>query len=389
VTVAGRGTLAPAPGTRTPVPPWLRENADKEQPRIFTTEVQSDRTTATPRKSVSMLVVPLCHQGEIIGALGIVSAGGRRHFGDSSLRFGRALGDLASVALHRAEALDREQRARSEAESAVRTRDAVVSIVSHDLRNPLMAILGSAELLLEMIHDDAQGTLRPQLEALKHAASTMDRLVRDLLDVTRLESGPLPVTRRPLSIIEVVREVVGMFQPAVRSRRVAVTCDTPKDVPLLLGDRDRLGQALSNLIGNAVKFTPEGGVVHVAVEVQPAAIRVSVHDTGPGIPQDQLGRLFDRFWQASREDSRGLGLGLTIVKAIVEAHGGSVAVESTVKKGSTFSITLPRSDVETGPRPAARATPPSMEHRPRAARERSYNAALLFSAPMPDSETTD
>ena len=389
VTVAGRGTLAPEPGTRTPVPPWLRENADKEQPRIFTTEVQSARTATTSRKSVSMLVVPLCHQGDVIGALGIVSAGGRRHFGDSSIRFGRALGDLASVALHRAEALDREQRARTEAESAVRTRDAVVSIVSHDLRNPLMAILGSAELLLEMIHDDVQGNVRPQLEALKHAASTMDRLVRDLLDVTRLESGPLPVTRRPLNIIDVVREVVGMFQPAVRSRRVAVTCDAPKDVPLLLGDRDRLGQALSNLIGNAVKFTPEGGVVHVGVEVQPGAVRVSVHDTGPGIPQDQLGRLFDRFWQASREDARGLGLGLTIVKAIVEAHGGSVAVESIVKKGSTFSITLPRSDVEAGPRPSARATPPSMEHRARAARERSVNSALLFSAPMPDSEATD
>jgi len=385
VTVAGRGTLAPEPGSRTPVPPWLTENADKEQPRIFTTEIQSDRKAGTPRRSVSMLVVPLCHKGEVIGALGVVSAGGRRHFGDSSLRFGRALGDLASVALHRAEALDREQRARSQAESAVRTRDAVVSIVSHDLRNPLMAILGSAELLLEMIRDDTQGILRTQLEALKHAAGTMDRLVRDLLDVTRLESGPLPVTRRPLNIVDVVCEVAGMFQPAVRARRVAVTCDTPKDVPLTLGDRDRLGQALSNLIGNAVKFTPDGGVVRVSVEVQPAAIRVSVHDTGPGIPPDQVGRLFDRFWQASRQDSRGLGLGLTIVKAIVEAHGGSVSVESTVNKGSTFSLTLPRADVEAAQRSSARTTPPSMEHRARPPRERPINQALFLSAPMPDS----
>jgi signal transduction histidine kinase len=368
------------------VPPWLKESADKEQPRIFTTEIQSDRTAATPRKSVSMLVVPLCHNGDIIGALGIVSAGGRRHFGDSSLRFGRALADLASVALHRAEALDREQKARSEAESAVRTRDAVVSIVSHDLRNPLMAILGSAELLLEMITDDAQGTLRTQLEALKHAASTMDRLVRDLLDVTRLESGPLPVTRRPLNIVDVVREVAGMFQPAVRSRRVAVTYETPKDMPLVLGDRDRLGQALSNLIGNAVKFSPDGGTVHVTVDAQPTTVRVNVHDRGPGIPSDQVGRLFDRFWQASRADSRGLGLGLTIVKAIAEAHHGSVGVESTINKGSIFSITLPRGDAEAGPRSPARATPPSMEHRARAARERATNTALFFSAPLPDSE---
>jgi signal transduction histidine kinase len=383
LTVAGRGTLAPEPGSRIPMPSWLRDNNDKDQPRIFTTErpcgpIDSYQRGAAQR-SLSVLVVPLCHKGEVIGALGIVSAGGRRQLGDSSIRFGRSLGDLAAVALHRAEALDQEQKARAEAERAVRTRDAVVSIVSHDLRNPLMAILGSAELLLEMVRDDPQGTLHSQLHMLKHAGETMTRLVRDLLDVTRLESGPLPVTKRRCNIVEVVNEVVGMFQAVGRTRRITVTCSAPKDVPPLLGDRDRLGQALSNLVGNAVKFTPDGSAVHVAVDVDSTVIRVSVHDTGAGIPEDQLPRLFDRFWQASREDSRGLGLGLTIVKAIIDAHGGTVTVESTLKKGSTFSLTFPRAEVDAAVRPTAGTTPPSMASRARPARDRAATSPLSLS----------
>ena len=171
----------------------------------------------------SLLVVPLRHDGNVIGTLGVASAGGRRQFRESSLRFGRALGDLAAVALHRAEALDSERRARAEAESAVRTRDAVVSIVSHDLRNPLMAILGSADLLLELTGRAGHETERTQLATLKHAADSMNRLIRDLLDVTRLESGPLPVQRRTLNLLDVVDDVVGMFQIVVRARHLTLT----------------------------------------------------------------------------------------------------------------------------------------------------------------------
>ena len=392
VTVAGRGTLAPEPGSPIAMPSWLRADDGKQQPRILTSEQPCSPIESyqrgVARRSLSVLVVPLCHKGDVIGALGIVSAGGRRQFGDSSIRFGRALGDLAAVALHRAEALDREQKARAEAESAVRTRDAVVSIVSHDLRNPLMAILGNAELLLEMVHDDEQGTIRSQLQTLKHAADTMNRLVRDLLDVTRLEAGPLPVTKRPLNIMDVVEEVVGMFQSVERGRRISVTCSGPKIVPQMLGDRDRLGQALSNLIGNAVKFAPDGGSVHVSCEVESATIIVRVHDTGAGIPEDQIPQLFDRFWQASHGDTRGLGLGLTIVKAIVEAHGGTVTVESTVNKGSTFSLTFPRSDIEATARPTTRTTPPSMVNRPRPARDRSTVSPFLL-AELPLEPRTD
>jgi signal transduction histidine kinase len=267
------------------------------------------------------------------------------------LRFGRALGDLAAVALHRAEALDSERRARAEAESAVRTRDAVVSIVSHDLRNPLMAILGSADLLLELTDEHGHETERTQLATLKHAADSMNRLIRDLLDVTRLESGPLPVQQSTLNLLDVVDDVVDMFQIVVRARHMTLTRDGPHQIPTVVGDRDRLAQAFSNLIANAVKFTPDGGQIKISIELRADGVYAFVRDTGPGIPPDQIPHLFDRFWQASHSDTRGLGLGLSIVKAIVEAHGGSVQVESVMNEGSAFCVRLPRADVQSLPMP--------------------------------------
>ena len=355
VTIAGRGTCAPVAGTRARMPAWLNDGTNADHPRIYTTEVRPSREARNAgvdaRRSGSLLVVPLRHDGSVIGTLGVASAGGRRQFRESSLRFGRALGDLAAVALHRAEALDSERRARAEAESAVRTRDAVVSIVSHDLRNPLMAILGSADLLLELTDEHGHETERTQLATLKHAADSMNRLIRDLLDVTRLESGPLPVQQSTLDLLDVVDDVVDMFQIVVRARRMTLTREGPQQRPIVVGDRDRLAQALSNLVANAVKFTPDGGQIKISIDVRADAVYASVRDTGPGIPPEQIPHLFDRFWQASRSDTRGLGLGLSIVKAIVEAHGGSVQVESVLNQGSSFCLRLPRADVQPLPTP--------------------------------------
>ena len=355
VTIAGHGSCAPIAGTRARIPAWLHDGKSGDHPRIYTTEVRRPSHEGNGHlqecTSGSLLVVPLRHNGDVIGTLGVASAGGRRQFRESSLRFGRALGDLAAVALHRAEALDNERRARAMAESAVRTRDAVVSIVSHDLRNPLMAILGSADLLLELIGEPGHETERTQLATLKHAADSMNRLIRDLLDVTRLESGPLPVERTHLNLADIVDDVVGMFEISAKTRHLKFIREAPQQRPLIYGDRDRLAQALANLVGNAVKFTPDGGQIRVSIEVHSDGVYAFVRDTGPGIPPDQVPHLFDRFWQASRNDARGLGLGLFIVKAIVEAHDGTVHVDSVINEGSTFCIHLPRADVSALPKP--------------------------------------
>lgn len=137
-----------------------------------------------------------------------------------------------------------------------------------------------------------------------------------------------------------------MFQVVARSRRLVLQREVPLEPAMVVGDRDRLAQALSNLIANAVKFTGDGGNVRVSIIVDLQSVRTCVYDTGPGIPDDQIPHLFDRFWQASRHDSRGLGLGLAIVKGIVEAHGGSVSVESTLKRGSMFCMSVPRAEGE-------------------------------------------
>jgi signal transduction histidine kinase len=343
--LAARGSCTAEPGAQLPLPHWLYDRRNSQDPHIFTTEVRKSGARIQTRDGYdarSLLVVPMRHEGEVIGTLALASAGGRRTFGDSAVRYGRALGDLAAVAMHRAAALERERRARSEAEGAVRTRDAVVSMVSHDLRNPLTAILGGADYLLELLKEtEGRENERLQLARLKHAAASMNRLISDLLDITRLESGPLPLQRVRLTIDEVVDEVVEMFQAVLRGRRITLERVVASDLPAVWGDRDRLAQALSNLLGNAVKFTPEGGRITVGVERHERGVKVLVRDTGQGIPAEHLPHLFDRFWQATHHDRRGLGLGLSIVKAIVDAHGGTVSVDSTPRQGTTIYFTVP------------------------------------------------
>ena len=345
IVLSARGTCTSSPGAQLPMPHWLQDRRNREDPHIFTTEVRKSGARIQTRDgydSRSVLIVPMRHEGVVIGTLALASAGGRRTFGDSAVRYGRALGDLAAVAMHRAAALEREQRARTVAEGAVRTRDAVVSMVSHDLRNPLTAILGGADYLLELLKEaEGRETERTQLARLKHAAASMNRLIGDLLDITRLESGPLPLHRKRVNVVDVVDEVVEMFQEVVRGRRITLERKAPSELPFIWGDHDRLAQVLSNLLGNAVKFTPEGGRITVGVEAADEGVKVYVRDTGQGIPAEHLPHLFDRFWQATHHDRRGLGLGLSIVKGIVEAHGGEVRVDSVPNRGTTFQFVIP------------------------------------------------
>jgi signal transduction histidine kinase len=236
----------------------------------------------------------------------------------------------------------REQRARAVAEAAVRTRDQVVSIVSHDLRNPLSNVIGAAGYLLDMpAAGEEWGAARKPLEMIKRCGDRMNRMIQDLLDIARIESGRLAIETAPTAVESLMDEVAAMLRPDVEKHGQRLDCRVAAALPAVWADRDRLLQVFSNLVGNAVKFTGAGGTITLAAEADHRAVRFSVSDTGSGIPPEQVPHLFDRFWQATRTDRRGIGLGLSIVKALVEAHGGHMAVESEPGRGTTFRFSVP------------------------------------------------
>ncbi len=223
---------------------------------------------------------------------------------------------------------------------AVHARDEVVSIVSHDLKNPLGVVSGAAELLLDLpLERDER---EKQVRIIKRSADRMARLVRDLLDVARLEAGALTVHRVSAPVGPVLDDLREEFAPLGESEGVALEVEVPPGVPPAYMDPDRIHQALANLVGNAMKFTPRGGTVRLAAAAgEEGEVVLRVTDDGPGIAEDQVARLFDRFWQASRDDRTGSGLGLAIVKGIVDAHHGRVEVESRLGEGSAFTLRLP------------------------------------------------
>ncbi len=253
----------------------------------------------------------------------------------------RAEAERAREALlaERARLLDREREARTAAERALRIRDEVLGVVAHDLRNPVHTIDITAETMLALTDFDADR--QRYVHIIRRAAHSMDRLIRDLLDVRRVEAGTFAIRKERVDIGALVEETLELFAPEARQRHIGITLDSLRDVPSVVGDRDRLRQVLSNLLGNALKFTRANGQIGVEVASAAKAVEVAVSDTGLGISPVSLPHVFDRFWQADNTSPAGSGLGLAIAKAIVEAHGGQISVESVEGQGSIFRFTIP------------------------------------------------
>jgi signal transduction histidine kinase len=182
---------------------------------------------------------------------------------------------------------------------------------------------------------------RRQAEIVRRAADRMNRMIQDLLDVKRMESGRLTIDSRPEQPDVLINDTVDMLRPLAAGSIIRMETNIEDNLPPVIADAARIQQVLSNLVGNAVKFTPRAGTISVCAERGDGEVRFSVIDTGPGIPAEQLPHIFGRFWQAKTSDRRGIGLGLAIAKGIVEAHNGRIWVESSVGLGSTFYFTLP------------------------------------------------
>lgn len=224
------------------------------------------------------------------------------------------------------------------AQQAIRTRDEVLRVVSHDLRGPLTIVeMGSTWLLRRAADDESTGAIL----RVQRAGQRMTFLIRDLLDESALQAGKLRIepVRQPVG--PVVSEAMEVMRPIADQKRICLKADVVAPGDEVVCDRARIVQVFANLVGNAIKFTNEGGVVSVRVSGGHGTVKFAVTDTGCGIAEEDLPRVFDRYWRG-HEDVAGVGLGLAIVKGIVEAHHGVLHAESTVGEGSTFEFELPR-----------------------------------------------
>jgi signal transduction histidine kinase len=240
-------------------------------------------------------------------------------------------------------AADLIERVRMEAalRDAVQAREHILGIVAHDLRNPLSLIMMQSMRMHRPASEPERRNQKPA-EVISRAAARMNRLIQDLLDVTRIEAGRLPVERRPLSPGPLAAEAVDMEVALAASSRIDLRLALSTDLPDIWVDRDRLLQVFENLIGNAMKFTKSGGLITVGADVGNHEVLFWVKDTGAGISPEDLPHVFDRLWQAAAGAGRlGAGLGLAITKGIVEAHGGRIWVESTVGQGANFYFSIP------------------------------------------------
>jgi len=281
----------------------------------------------------SFICVPLVSSGKILGALTLVTSGSGRRYDEADLSLAADMARRAAIVVEHA-------RLFHEAQQATRARDDVLAVVAHDLRNPLNTVTMAIGLMLENTPVERTQERR-QVEIVRRAADRMNRMIQDLLDVKRMESGRLAIDLRPEDVDVIINDMIEMLRPLAVGSSITLEASIPEGLPPVLADSARIQQVLSNLVGNAVKFTPRDGRITVCAEQTEGEIRFGVIDTGPGIPPEQVPHIFGQFWQASSSDRRGIGLGLAIAKGIVEAHKGTIWVESQVGTGSTFYFTLP------------------------------------------------
>ena len=282
----------------------------------------------------SMMIVPLRSRERVLGALLFARDKNERAYNDSDVAL------AVELALRAASALDNAQLYR-QSQLAIRARDNVLGVVSHDLRNPLAVISMCATSLLEGGSSD-EGRRLETMRTIHASTRWAQRLIQDLLDVTAIEAGGLSLVRSAEDPVLLMTKAALAFETLAAERSVAIVMALPGETPFIFCDADRVQQALGNLIENALKFTPTGGQIELGAALSRDGVRLYVADGGPGIPDEDVSRIFDRFWTAGRDSRiRGTGMGLAIVRGIIEAHGGRAWVERNASGGATFNLLLP------------------------------------------------
>lgn len=297
--------------------------------------VTGDIAAASNLTIQSYMCVPLRVNDHCLGTLTLASVSSAHLYTSNDLILLEDLARRAVVSFENAQLyLDALQ--------AVRSRDDVVNAVSHDLRGPLAIVLGFVNMFLAKKPPEPSLICdRKQVEAVQRSANQMNILIEDLLDTASIEAKHLSVQKEACAVVPLVDEAIELPRTLATNKQVQLRSEIPSDLPSIVVDRHRILQVFANLIGNAIKFTPSGGTITVRAEPLEFDIQFCVEDTGSGILEDEMAHLFDRFWQAKKTARLGTGLGLFIVKGIVEGHGGRVWVESKLGLGSKFFFTLP------------------------------------------------
>jgi len=298
---------------------------------------------AANEQVTTAVALPLIVKAKVIGILGLGKGQVEEPFARSDVELLSVLASQAAIAIQNARLFSRIKSAYEQLKELDRMKGEFLSTVSHELRAPLHSISGFMQLLLDEKVED-RATQREVLETVARQTERLTRLINDLLDVSRMESGWLDLQKGPVRMHDVVQEIVAEVRPMAEGKPVTVTDHTTPDLPIVLADQERLAQVIRNLTHNAIKFTPPNGRIGISASVSEGTLVVSVQDSGTGIANEAMRHLFERFYQADASDTRragGTGLGLYICRQIVTAHGGKIWVESELGKGSTFHFSLP------------------------------------------------
>jgi PAS domain S-box-containing protein len=289
----------------------------------------------------SLVAVPLLVHENLVGMIVLMSSSQFQFYGPAHLRLAEELAQRTALAILNITLLRK-------AEQAVRAREEMLTIVSHDLRNPVAAISLVGHLLRQSEQIDS-GRLTDLADKTQRAVDRMQSLISDLLDFGKMESGTFSVEKHPGGLDHVVVGVVDSMKLLAEAKYQTIQIDLLPDLPEVAMDTHRVSQVISNLLGNAIKFTPPYGAVRISARRQSNSVVVSVTDTGPGIAPENLSKVFERFWRVQETKQGGSGLGLSIARGIVEAHGGRIWAESELGKGSSFLFTLPLCGLDTFP----------------------------------------
>ena len=278
----------------------------------------------------SIAFIPIIHHGNLLGRFMVYSDLPQR-FVARDVAIVTAVASHVGYAIERSRAQEREKKARMDAEDASRAREDILSVVSHDLRNPLSAILMASGSLARVEGDDPKAArIKTHAQRISRNVERMARLIDDLIDFSAVSSGRLPLKKADHAPTSILNAVLDIFQPLVDARGVKLEAAVGQELPQLTCDHDRIVQAISNHVSNALKVTEPGGSITVSAKLVDRDIVFAVADTGPGIKPDELAHVFDRYWRSASASYKGTGLGLSIAKGIVEAHGGQIWAKSAI-----------------------------------------------------------